>query len=478
MAASSFEIHALKNLGFFKSRTHISGVIFRPFNVAIFPPYRAVGTYIICLQIQIGNFGKIRLLTENVIKYHTLRLKLKNKTKMRKIGLIKAFSISLAILAICASAGFFVPRNTAEAAKSKVTKWQTKLVKMGIDQALWQKYLPKISRKECNKVMKAWKKTGGTAQATAAAPTSSLGPEITVGLIEYTKSNLKDSPFRIHANKDYNIRNKDGTVLASVPAATETKVNYDSSDNMKVSGSIADTVVAKEVSFDAADRNNGDIIFDINKSNTNYDQYRGKMKLRYYDGSGSDADRIWAINTLPLEQYVWGMGEITGTGPTDHNRVMTTAFRTYGYWYITYANKYKNQGFKLTATSGNQIYYGYDHEVSYPRIKVAADDTRGKIVKYKGEIAITPYSSWTDGRTRSWKERWGSSEYPWCKSVEDPYGKNSSMSTKDLENAGNHMVGLSAHGSLKLADPDEKYKWDWEKILKYYFTGIDISSIY
>jgi len=397
------------------------------------------------------------------------------KEKIRKIAYICLF---IAVF-VSTSGGFFVSQNIAEAGKSKVTKWQTKLVKAGIDQSLWQKYLPKISRKECNKVMKAWKKTGSTtAQTASTVQASSFGQDITVGLIEYTKSNLKNSPFRIHANKDYNIRNKDGTVLASVPAATETKVNYASSENMKVSGSIADAVVAKEVSFDAADGNNSDMIFDINKPNTNYDQYRGKMKLRYYDGSGSDADRIWAINTLPLEQYVWGMGEITGTGPTDHNRVMTTAFRTYGYWYITYANKYKNQGFKLTATSGNQIYYGYDHEVSYPRIKVAADDTRGKIVKYKGEIAITPYSSWTDGKTRSWKDRWGSSEYPWCKSVEDPYGKNSSMSTKALEDAGNHMVGLSAHGSLKLADPDEKYKWDWEKILKYYYTGIDITNIY
>lgn len=399
------------------------------------------------------------------------------KGKIKKI----AYSCLFIAVFVSTSGGFFVPQNIAEAKKSSVTKWQTKLVKAGVDQSLWQKYLPKISRKECNKVMNLWKKAGGAAsatQATSAVQASSFGPDITVGLIEYTKSNLKKSPFRIHANKDYNIRNEKGTVLASVPAATETKVNYASSDNMKVSGSIADTVVAKEVSFDAADGNNGDIIFDVNKPNTNYDQYRGKMKLRYYDGSGADSDRIWAINTLPLEQYVWGMGEITGTGPTDHNRVMTTAFRTYGYWYITYANKYKNKGFKLTATSGNQIYYGYDHEVSYPRIKMAADDTRGKIVKYKGEIAITPYSSWTDGRTRSWKDRWGSSEYPWCKSVEDPYGKNSSMSTKALEDAGNHMVGLSAHGSLKLADPDEKYKWDWEKILKYYYTGIDITSIY
>jgi peptidoglycan hydrolase-like amidase len=98
------------------------------------------------------------------------------------------------------------------------------------------------------------------------------------------------------------------------------------------------------------------------------------------------------------------------------------------------------------------------------------------IVTYKKDTALTPYSSWSDGRTRSFEERWGSKDYPWCKSVKDPYGKNSSMSTKKLEAAGNHMVGLIANGSLKLAG--NSYKWDYKKIMKYYYTGIDITSKY
>jgi len=38
------------------------------------------------------------------------------------------------------------------------------------------------------------------------------------------------------------------------------------------------------------------------------------------------------------------------------------------------------------------------------------------------------------------------------------------------------MVGLSAHGSLNLAGND--YKWSYEKILKYYFTDIDLDKKY
>ena len=94
---------------------------------------------------------------------------------------------------------------------------------------------------------------------------------------------------------------------------------------------------------------------------------------------------------------------------------------------------------------------------------------------YNKELAITPYSSWTDGRTRSFKERWGSSNYPWCKSVSDPYGKHPTKSTSQLEAEGNHMVGLSANGALNLAGD---HNWDYDRIIKYYFTDVDIRTVY
>ena len=176
-----------------------------------------------------------------------------------------------------------------------------------------------------------------------------------------------------------------------------------------------------------------------------------------------------------MEHYTWGMGEMSGTGDMDYNRVMTVSFRTYGYWKLKFSTKYASEGFKVNATPGNQLYYGYEWEKAHSRIRTAAEDTRGKIVMYRSKIAITPYSSWTDGRTRSFKERWGSSNYPWCKSVKDPYGKHASKSTSTLVKEGNHMVGLSANGALKLAGDRG---WDWDRILKYYYSGISIVQSY
>ncbi|HBP01254.1 MAG: hypothetical protein UY41_C0042G0003 [Candidatus Moranbacteria bacterium GW2011_GWE1_49_15] len=314
-----------------------------------------------------------------------------------------------------------------------------------------------------------------------------VGPEISVGLWSKTRRGSQDSPFRIRANKPYNIKNSNGDVVAQIPASTDTYVSYDDNDKLKVTGSVSKTVVGPFVTFDAADGNNLDMVFDVNTPVAGLDQYRGKFRVKFTkfddnkNGTISDSERqIWAINLLPMEHYVWGMGEITGTGAIEYNKVMTTSFRTYGYYKLHHGTAYLNRGFIVNATPGNQLYYGYEWEVSHSRIKTAAESTRGKIVThpqsaFHGDVAITPYSSWTDGRTRSFQERWGSTSYPWCQSVSDPYGKHATMNTTELEAAGNHMVGLSAHGALNLATDHD---WDWEKILKYYYTGINITAIY
>jgi hypothetical protein len=298
------------------------------------------------------------------------------------------------------------------------------------------------------------------------------GPEISVGLWSYTRDNLKDGYFRIEANKDYRIKDKNGNIIAKIPAETTTKVKYAGDQKFKIYSSISDKIVAGDIYFEAKDGNNTNLIMNAHRPDSSYDQYRGKIRLKYNDTS----KLIWVINILPMEQYAWGNGETTGTGPYEHTKVMTTIFRTYGYWYLKYATKYLPYGFRIKSDSGNQIYRGYEWEVKYPNIKKAATATKGRIVKYGSEIALTPYSSWSDGRTRSFEERWGSDDYPWCRSVKDPYGKHPTMSTKELEAAGNHMVGLVGNGSVKLAGSSYKKTYDW--IIKYYYTGITLTKMY
>lgn len=299
----------------------------------------------------------------------------------------------------------------------------------------------------------------------------SLGPDIAVGLFSNTRDGSKTNPFKIKANKPYTILDKNNTVIANIPADTITRVSYDSNGSLKIFDSIPDTITPKMVRFQATDNDNSNLIFDIYKPNSTLDRYRGRILTRYSETSKN----IWLINTLPLEQYVWGMGEITGTGDSQYNQTMVTAYRTYGLWKILYSTKYTSEGFTVDATPGNQIYSGYDWEKNFPNIKIAAKITASNVITYNNTLALSPYSSWTDGRTRSFLEKFGSNLYPWCQSVADPLGKHPSLTTAELENQGNHMVGISAHGALNLAS---KEHWDWKKIITYYLSNTSIQSKY
>jgi len=293
----------------------------------------------------------------------------------------------------------------------------------------------------------------------------SLGPNITVGLLGYAKSYSKGHSMRFYANENYTVKDKNNNVIETVSASTVTKVKYAGSGNLTVYSDGFTHTVDEEVNFDAADGNSSDTIFHVEPKS--FDEYRGRFRVKYNDST----DEVWMINIVPLEHYTWGMGEITGTGDMSYNKVMTVVYRTYGYWKIEYSTRHASQGFKVDATSGSQIYYGYDWEEDHPRIRTAAEATRGKIITDNGDVAITPYSSSTDGRTRSWQERWGSTLYPHCQSVPDPYGKVAGAG--DIP--GNHMVGLSATGALNLADD---HNWSYTRILEYYYTGISVTQDY
>jgi len=311
------------------------------------------------------------------------------------------------------------------------------------------------------------------------------GPDISVGIKEYSKSYRKEHSFKISANKKFNLKDREGNIISTVDANTNLKIRYDGDKYFWIYNSNPKIRIYRQITFDAADNDNYDLIFDINLPDYSYDQYRGKIRLRYAEIE-DETDKIWVINIVPLEQYVWGMGEMTGTGPSEHNKVMTTIFRTYGYWKIKYSTKWAYLGFKVNATAGDQIYKGYEWEQDHPNIREAAEATKGKIVMYKNSIALTAYSSWNDGKTRRYEDgHWGkkcrkikgtkSKIYPYLNLIKDPHGKHPSKSTCALAKEGNHMVGLTANGSLDLA---KNHHWDYGKILKYYYSGVSIFKAY
>ena len=322
--------------------------------------------------------------------------------------------------------------------------------------------------------------------------TNNTGPEISVGLWSKSHLDAGSEPFRITATKSFDITNCSTTLIGQFPVGQTARVKYIGPDGMlqiyNSNTPLIFTNVLNKVCLIASDGNNADMIFDVNTptnlSKAGYEQYRGKITIQhsftddnydlYQNLSFPDHDlanskrRVWVINTLPLEHYMWGYGEMSG-GVEQHSKVMITAGRTYARWYIEYANKWSDEGFKILSYSFSQIYNGYDYEIAHPLVSDAARKTNGIVMKYGSEYVLAAYSSYTDGNTRAM------TGYPYLLSVPDPYGKNDSMTTEQMVANGNHMWGLSASGSLNLAS---NHGWTWTRILSYYYSGINIAKEY
>jgi len=430
-------------------------------------------------------------LPQNVINYNMLDKRQggkMNRSKDTKKSTYKAFFALTLAAAVVLSGGFFCAPNAAEAkkksasakasvGKSKKTKWQRLLEKNGVSENLWAKYKPKVSRAEYKKVIKALKKQGNI----SGGGSGSLGPSIKIGLFKLSSGNSKR--IEVRSESGIEIKDKNGTVLKTLAAGEKNRIKADwTNRDFSIKGrdpASPDTYVDSGNYLTIEALNGGVIeIVDCNHQDSNekkqdpngcyasgevsYNKFRGKFELSF-----NDDDVPWVIDVLPLEQYTWGTGEIGAGLKNEYLKLFSVIFRTYGLFYTEHTKSvHKGQNFNLVDTSADQVYKGYVIEERIPDMKTATQATRGEAVTHDGETAITPYCSWTDGRTRDMKG------YDYLKSVKDhPDGKKDGLEPGE---DGNHMYGLSANGARGWVKDGKDYKW----VLKYYYTGVKIDGAY
>jgi Stage II sporulation protein len=193
----------------------------------------------------------------------------------------------------------------------------------------------------------------------------------------------------------------------------------------------------------------------------NDNKFRGKLELRYTPAT----DKVWLINELPIEWYLKGIAETSELSPIEFHKTLLIAARTYAMYHIERGTKHANEYYIVDAKY-DQVYKGYGQEARSPTIARGIDETRGIVVSYEGKIAITPYFSRSDGRTRDWSEVWYG-KVAWCKGVPVPQDNGKTL--------WGHGVGMSASGALAMAVHEGK---SYEYILKYFYTGIDLKPWY
>ena len=289
------------------------------------------------------------------------------------------------------------------------------------------------------------------------------GPLIRVGIF------YSVSPQRVTSTSPYKIVDANGNELLNMPNGGMVSVDYDEYAKSYYYGP-GEYVTTKSSSYIRLIPASQSVPFEVVSyelrpawnPKLNDNKYLGTLEVRY----NSSKDRTWIINELPLETYLKGIAEVTNTSPMEYHKAMVIAQRTYALNHINLATKHADEYFILDATF-DQVYKGYGTQQRMSNVVSAVEATKGMVVTYAGQVAITPFYSWSDGRTRSMKEVWGVDK-PWLQSVKEPAGY-------DKTTLYGHGVGLSARGAYILVN-DLGYTYD--RVLKYYYTGIEIASNY
>ncbi|MBD3311347.1 MAG: hypothetical protein GF349_02515 [Candidatus Magasanikbacteria bacterium] len=207
------------------------------------------------------------------------------------------------------------------------------------------------------------------------------------------------------------------------------------------------------------------------KGAINFNKYRGAMEYRYTQ----DGSTLYVINDLLFEDYVAGIAETSNYAHIEYIKALLTAARTYAYYVKEYSGKHDARNFDVVGHTGDQLYLGVISEEDLPNVKRAAEATAGYMVTYdtdnnpdtESDVVITPYYGNSDGRTRSWTEVWGGTPKPWLVSVKAEYDYGRAMF--------GHGVGISQRDAAYRAEEEEL---DWQGLLKYYYTGVEVERVY
>jgi hypothetical protein len=305
-------------------------------------------------------------------------------------------------------------------------------------------------------------------------------PEVTPTIPPTDVSNLPDEPIirvGLYATTDDRSvmrglitgmkLTQNGSVVCSFSVGQEVTINFDRANKVYVAtGSGCQTQSSNYYVAVAEDGVSPLEVTDLSRPvswlpGANDNKFRGKLELRYTPKT----DKVWLINELPIETYLKGIAETSNVSPMEFQKTLLTAARTYAMYHVTRATKHADEFFIVDATY-DQVYKGYGQEARSPNIVAAVDATRGLVVTYQDKIAITPYFSRSDGRTRSWSEVWYGT-VDWCigKPVPQDAGKT----------LWGHGVGMSASGALAMAAHEGKL---YDEILKYFYTGIELKRFY
>ncbi|MBN1828429.1 MAG: SpoIID/LytB domain-containing protein, partial [Deltaproteobacteria bacterium] len=139
--------------------------------------------------------------------------------------------------------------------------------------------------------------------------------------------------------------------------------------------------------------------------------YRGSITVQ------ADETGLSVINTVPLEQYLYGVvpKEMPSLWPLEALKCQAVAARTYA---LYQADKNRDRDYDLFSSTKSQVYAGAESE--HPQAVRAVDETRGIVLLHERRLALAYFHANSGGTTENAERVW-SAEIPYLKSVRDEF---------------------------------------------------------
>jgi stage II sporulation protein D len=257
-----------------------------------------------------------------------------------------------------------------------------------------------------------------------------LPGNIRVGLLEYRSSiSATSSAFKEGGGRIAFKVAGDSGQIAQGPAGTDWRVEPSSTGGMRlyrngdqvrvdgrsVFGDATHPLVARYERFGSLLR--------INEKAISYAY--GRMEFGTFTSDRCPDDQcLRLVLSLPFQKYLYGLGEVPFSWPAAALRSQVIAARTYAYEKVlrTGQHLYPCECAVYDSTL-DQVYSGDSKRVPsgiyWDDWVAAVDDTKGKVILYRGNPIQALYSSSSGGHTENNENVWGGTPLPYLRGVPD-----------------------------------------------------------
>ena len=183
-----------------------------------------------------------------------------------------------------------------------------------------------------------------------------------------------------------------------------------------------------------------DVVIGVNFhwQRTQQQTFRGTLRLII------DGDRIYAVNELPVEQYLESVisSEMSATSSLELLKAHAVISRSWLMAQIVSAGRKAARPRHTEQTAGDTLIRWYDREdhtlfdvcaddhcqryqgitnAANPHVVRAVKETRGQVLAYGSEICDARFSKCCGGKTEEYRYCWDNISVPYLRSVSDPY---------------------------------------------------------